>query len=114
MTRQGQVADLVFQSEKLDSPLVVAVRIQHRTEEAETRRYGFRFLQPQQLETLLPAEFRRYFNRRRVERFAPDPCRPVSVTLASGRAGTTSGCGGSAVASKATLLSRKSSRKFTT
>jgi c-di-GMP-binding flagellar brake protein YcgR len=85
----GQEADLVFDSSKFDTPLVLAARTQHRTEESGRRRYGFRFLEPQHLETVLPAEFRQYFNRRRSERVAPDPYRPVPVTLSATNAAET-------------------------
>ncbi len=79
----GQEADLVFTSPQFDTPLVVAARTQHRTEDGGRRRYGFRFLEPQQLECVLPPEFRKYFNRRRAERVVPDPYRPVPVTLSA-------------------------------
>ncbi|MHC4416380.1 MAG: PilZ domain-containing protein [Planctomycetota bacterium] len=78
----GQVVDLVFTSEKLRTPLTVAARVQHRAEEEEgSRRYGFRFLQPQQLDAHLPPAFREVFNRRKAIRVSPDPYEPVEVGL---------------------------------
>ncbi len=57
----GDEADLVFESANLDSPISVAARIQHRNEEDAHRRYGFRFLEPQHLESLLMRRgFRQY------------------------------------------------------
>ena len=77
----GDEADLIFESAKLDSPISVAARIQHRNEEDAHRRYGFRFLEPQHLESLLPSEFGQYFNRRRVERVATAPYEPIPATM---------------------------------
>ena len=80
----GQEIDLVFTSEKLNEPLTVAVRVQHRTEEAGARRYGFRFLQAEQLDAHLLLTFRKYFNRRKMLRVSPEPDDLVIVTLAAG------------------------------
>ncbi|MCZ6493805.1 MAG: PilZ domain-containing protein, partial [Planctomycetota bacterium] len=80
----GQEIDLVFTSEKLNEPLTVAVRVQHRTEEAGARRYGFRFLQAEQLDAHLLLTFRKYFNRRNMLRVSPEPDDLVIVTLAAG------------------------------
>ncbi len=80
----GQEIDLVFTSEKLNEPLTVAVRVQHRTEEAGARRYGFRFLHAEQLDAHLLLTFRKYFNRRKMLRVSPDPDDLVIVTLAAG------------------------------
>ena len=82
----GQEVDLVFSSEKLGSRLRVAATVQHRAEEDDdARRYGFRFLQPQQLELYLPPNFRELFNRRRAWRATPDPYgHHVPVTLQIG------------------------------
>ena len=77
----GEEADLIFESAKLDSPISDAARIQHRNEEDAHRRYGFRFLEPQHLESLLPSEFGQYFNRRRVERVATAPYEPIPATM---------------------------------
>jgi c-di-GMP-binding flagellar brake protein YcgR len=77
----GQEVDLVFRGEHLATPVTVAARVQHRTEERGSRRYGFRFLQAQQLDTQLSPELREFFNRRRVMRVTPDPYDPVRVTL---------------------------------
>ncbi len=79
----GQEIDLIFTYEKLGDLTVVA-RVQHRTEEEGARRYGFRFLQPQQLNAHLTRALRGYFNRRRALRVAPDPARPVKVVLDAG------------------------------
>ncbi|MCZ6542899.1 MAG: PilZ domain-containing protein [Planctomycetota bacterium] len=81
----GQEIDLVFTSEKFNEPLRVAVRVQHRTEEAGARRYGFRFLHPEQLDAHLCLTFRQYFNRRKMLRVIPDPDDLVRVTLAAGQ-----------------------------
>ncbi len=82
----GQEVDLVFTSRRFSTPVTVAARVQHRSEELDdddevTRRYGFRFLEPQQLEGTLPSELREFFNRRQMVRVAPDPSRPVSITV---------------------------------
>ncbi len=79
----GQIVDLVFTSEQLSNPLTVAATVQHRTEEEDrsTRRYGFRFLQAQQLESHLPPKLREFFNRRRALRVAPDPYKPIQVSM---------------------------------
>ncbi len=75
----GDDVDLVFRSKRLN--LTVAARVQHRTEHEDGRRYGFRFLQPQQFGAALPPGAREIFNRRRVGRIAPDPMCPVPVML---------------------------------
>ena len=78
----GHVIDLVFSSDEIPEPLTVAAQVQHRTDEKEgTRRYGFRFLQGQQVETHLAPGLRKFFNRRRGMRVAPDPYEPINVTL---------------------------------
>jgi c-di-GMP-binding flagellar brake protein YcgR len=77
----GQEVDLVFSSQQLGPPMTVAARVQHRTEEAGGRRFGFRFLEPQTLEAYLPPVMREFFNRRRTVRVTPDPARPVKVEL---------------------------------
>ena len=58
----GQDIDLVFTSDAFNGPLTVAARVQHRTENKDndgSRRFGFRFLEPQQLNARLPAAARR-------------------------------------------------------
>ncbi len=82
----GQHIDLVFTSDTLKEPLQVAARVQYRAEDTkkDARRYGFRFLEPQQLDTRLPADARRLFNRRRAVRVVPDTFQPVRVTLQPG------------------------------
>ena len=77
----GQEIDLVFFSEKFNEPLTVAVRVQHRTEEAGARRYGFRFLHAEQLDAHLSLTFRQYFNRRKMVRVPPEPVHTAKVTL---------------------------------
>lgn len=77
----GQEIDLAFSSEELDPPLVVAARVQHRCEEDEGRRYGFRFLQQQRLDRRVPPAVRHYFNRRRAERVPTDPAEVTTATL---------------------------------
>ena len=77
----GQEVDLVFTSDKLTPPMTVAAKVQHRTEEQGARRFGFRFLETQALDTQLPPVMRELFNRRRSVRVAPDPRRPVRVEL---------------------------------
>ncbi|MCH8342362.1 MAG: PilZ domain-containing protein [Planctomycetes bacterium] len=80
----GHEIDLSFTSEKLNESLTVAVRVQNRTEEAGARRYGFRFLQPRQLDAHLLLTFREYFNRRKMVRASPEPDYLVRVTLEAG------------------------------
>jgi c-di-GMP-binding flagellar brake protein YcgR len=77
----GQEVDLVFDSEKLAAPLTVPAVVQHRTEEQSARRYGFRFLEAQELDAIIPPVMREFFNRRRTVRVVPDPRRPVKVEL---------------------------------
>jgi c-di-GMP-binding flagellar brake protein YcgR len=77
----GQEVDLVFTSEKLPAPMTVAAKVQHRTEEQGARRFGFRFLEVQALDTQLSPVMREFFNRRRTVRVVPDPRRPVRVEL---------------------------------
>ncbi|MCH8152944.1 MAG: PilZ domain-containing protein [Planctomycetes bacterium] len=80
----GQEIDLVFFSEKFNEPLTVAVRVQHRTEEAGARRYGFRFLHAEQLDAHLCLTFRQFFNRRKMLRVPPEPYHTAKVTLDAG------------------------------
>jgi c-di-GMP-binding flagellar brake protein YcgR len=75
----GDEVELVFRSKKLT--LAVPARVQHRTEDDDGRRYGFRFLQPQKLAASIPPGARELFNRRRVNRITPDPMCPVPVML---------------------------------
>ncbi|MHC4083142.1 MAG: PilZ domain-containing protein [Planctomycetota bacterium] len=77
----GQEVDLVFASEKIGPPMTVAARVQHRAEEQGARRFGFRFLEAQALDTQLSPVMREFFNRRRTVRVAPDPYQPVKVEL---------------------------------
>jgi len=80
----GQEIDLVFTSGDFTAPVTVAARVQHRTEDKDndsSRRFGFRFLEPQQLNSCLPATARRYFNRRQTVRVAPDQFHPIGVTI---------------------------------
>jgi c-di-GMP-binding flagellar brake protein YcgR len=79
----GQDVDLVFTSEKLTTPMTIAAKVQHRTEEQGARRFGFRFLEVQALDTQLTPVMREFFNRRRSVRVVPDPRRPVKVELRS-------------------------------
>ena len=84
----GQHVDLVFDSGSFAGPLTVAAQVQHRMEDdandEASRRYGFRFLEPQQLDAYLPAEARRYFNRRQSVRVSPKAFEPIEVTLRAG------------------------------
>ncbi len=77
----GQEVDLIFASEKIGTPMTVAAKVQHRTEEQGARRFGFRFLEAQALDTNLPPVMRKFFNRRRTVRVVPDPAQPVRVEL---------------------------------
>ena len=80
----GQNIDLVFTSSAFKGPVTVAARVQHRTEGGDndgSRRFGFRFLEPQQLNARLPEAARRLFNRRQTVRVAPDQFEPVGVTI---------------------------------
>ncbi len=80
----GQDIDLVFTSDVFNGPVSVAARVQHRTEDKDndgSRRFGFRFLEPQQLNARLPAAARRLFNRRQTVRVAPDQFEPIGVTI---------------------------------
>ncbi len=82
----GEQNALVFTSDTLKEPLIVAARVHliydYPIEGA--RRYGFRFLEPQQLDTRLPADARRLFNRRQAVRVVPDTFQPVRITLQPG------------------------------
>jgi c-di-GMP-binding flagellar brake protein YcgR len=81
----GQEVDLVFGGRPFGAPITVAARVQHRTEERNgARRYGFRFLQPQQLDAGLPPALRTYFNRRQVVRVEPSDDEQIPVTMSAG------------------------------
>ena len=73
-----------FSSDSFTGSVTVAARVQHRTEDKDndgSRRFGFRFLEPQQLNSHLPANARRFFNRRQTVRVVPDQLEPVVVTI---------------------------------
>ena len=80
----GEVVTLVFTSKRVKKPVTVQARVQNRREEEDGRRYGFRFLEGEQLDAELPPELRKLFNRRRALRLAPDPGAPVGVVLDGG------------------------------
>jgi c-di-GMP-binding flagellar brake protein YcgR len=80
----GQNIDLVFTSDDFSDAVTVAARVQHRAEGQDndgSRRFGFRFLEPQQLNAHLPAAARRLFNRRQTVRVSPDQYQPIGVTI---------------------------------
>jgi len=80
----GQDIDLVFTSDDFTGSVTVAARVQHRMEDKDndgSRRFGFRFLEPQQLNAHLPAAARRLFNRRQTVRVSPDQFQPIGVTI---------------------------------
>ncbi len=77
----GQVVKLIFTSERLKNPVTATARVQNRTEEEDSRRYGFRFLEGEKLDAQLPPALRKLFNRRQAVRVAPDPDLPVPVTM---------------------------------
>jgi c-di-GMP-binding flagellar brake protein YcgR len=79
----GQSVDLTFSSGDLPAPLTIAATVQHRAEGDGTRRYGFRFLQPQQLDAHLPPEMRQLFNRRRTVRVDIDMFDPMTAALSA-------------------------------
>jgi c-di-GMP-binding flagellar brake protein YcgR len=80
----GQAVDLVFSGRPFGAPITVSAQVQHRTEErGGARRYGFRFLQPQRLDTGLPPALRSYFNRRQVVRVEPAADEQIPVELSS-------------------------------
>jgi c-di-GMP-binding flagellar brake protein YcgR len=84
----GQEVDLVFTSGTLAESMTVAARVQHRTEEQEgSRRFGFRFLQTQEIDAQLPPAMREFFNRRRSVRVTPEADRPVRASLIVGEYG---------------------------
>ncbi|MCH8151761.1 MAG: PilZ domain-containing protein [Planctomycetes bacterium] len=77
----GDRVDLVFTAERLKTPLTVAARVVHRSEDDGCRRYGFRFIEREQLEAKLYPVLRRLFNRRGAFRVAPEPEPRINVTL---------------------------------
>lgn len=77
----GEVVELVFTSKRLKDPVRVTASVQNRTEEEGTRRYGFGFLEGEQLDAELPSVLRKLFNRRKALRVSPDPGMPVAVVL---------------------------------
>ncbi len=77
----GQEIDLVFTSQRLEAPVAVRARVQHRAEEEGFRHYGFRFLDENRLYAELPSALLRLFNRRRALRVTPDPESPIAVVL---------------------------------
>ncbi|MHC4416203.1 MAG: PilZ domain-containing protein [Planctomycetota bacterium] len=80
----GQEAALLLTSVPLRISLTISSRVQSRTEEDESRRYGFRFLEGQQLDARVAPALRTLFNRRGAVRVCPDPKSPVKVVLDSG------------------------------
>ena len=77
----GQEIDLHFTSRRFKTPITVAARVQHRGEEQGFRRYGFRFLQPQQLDAYLAPDMRHLFNRRKTMRVSLNPFEHIATTL---------------------------------
>ncbi len=77
----GEDVELIFTSKQLKDPVRVTARVQNRTEEEGARRYGFGFLEGEQLDAELPSVLRKLFNRRKALRVAPDPGMPVAVVL---------------------------------
>ena len=81
-----QEVELRFTSDRLDRPLLARARVTRRTEEPDSRSYGFRFTDYSDFQHLSP-DIRRLLNRRGSNRVQPNPELPVKVTLGAGRDG---------------------------
>lgn len=79
----GQNVDLTFTSRDLPAPVTIAAQVQHRAESDDARRYGFRFLQPHQLDATLSGEMRQIFNRRKTLRVNMDMFDPMTAMLSA-------------------------------
>ena len=77
----GERAELVFTTQRLKAPLVMAARVQNRMEHQDSCRYGFVFLEGQLREVNLSSDLRELFNRRKTVRVRPDPQSPINVVL---------------------------------
>ena len=77
----GEETELTLTFAALKKELVVSARVTNRTDEEESRRYGFQFTNRQQLEEQLWPALYRFFNRRAAYRVEPAPDCPVEVTL---------------------------------
>jgi hypothetical protein len=79
----NQEAKLRFSGESLEQPVVATVHVQSRTEEGQSRKYGFWFVKRQEVESHLLPRLEGLFNRRSSDRVQPDSNMPVLVTLES-------------------------------
>ena len=77
----GEETELTLSFAALKRELVVSARVTHRTDEEESRRYGFQFTDRQQLEEQAWPALYRFFNRRATYRVEPASDCPVEVTL---------------------------------
>ena len=77
----GETAELVFTTQRLKTPLVIAARVQNRIEQHDSCRYGFLFLEGQLRDVDLSSDLRALFNRRKAVRVRPDPQSPINVEL---------------------------------
>jgi len=79
----NQEVRLRFSGEPLDQPVTATVHVQSRTEDPQSRKYGFWFVKRQEVESRLLPRLEGLFNRRGSDRVQPDPNMPVLVTLES-------------------------------
>ncbi len=79
--RVGESVKTYMRSSHLDEPLMAGAEV-CRVEQCELgRAYGLKFVNQMNLTSQLPPELSRVFNQRRHCRVAPDPARPVEVTI---------------------------------
>ena len=79
----GEEVTLCLGLSAAESPLELSARVMHRTDKGESRRYGFQFTDPKQLERQLSPALHRLFNGRHAFRIKPDPDSPIEVLLIS-------------------------------
>lgn len=77
----GDEVELRLALPQLEKPLAAPARVIHRADQEDSRRYGFRFTDRQQLESQLSPALYRFLNRRAAYRVKPAPDSPIEVTL---------------------------------
>ena len=77
----GEQVVLTFTSSLTEDSIQASAIVVNRTEQGDSRRYGFRFTDHRELESQLSREIFRLFNRRGSHRVEPHTDAPVEVTL---------------------------------
>ena len=80
----GQEVQIQLTSQRSKHSLVFSAQVRNRREEQGARRYGFCFTDPEQVESQLPPDLHKLFNRRTMCRLEPgkDPC--IQIVLSDG------------------------------